>query len=180
MQKRRITLHGPLRKLAPEGLTLHAETVAEAINGLCKLLRIRPHPIRGRQAIKVVGFETIDSLFEKSDVKELHVVPAFYGAKSGVFQVIIGAVLIVVGAALMATGIGGPLGAMLVSSGIGMVLGGLAQLLFPVPTPATGKKFAYLGAPENTTKIGTPIAFLLGEAQAYGHILSYDVDAVHT
>ena len=35
----------------------------------------------------------------------------------------------------------------------------------------------YLGAPQNTTKAGTRIPLLYGEHQAYGHYLSFDIDA---
>lgn len=177
MIRRKIFLHGALKKYAREPLVIHAATVAEAVNGACKLLKIKSNAITGRHRVKVLGFDTVESLFEKSDREDLHIVPAFCGAKGGLLQVVVGSVLIVAGTILQ--GVPGMqlVGTIMVHFGAAMVLGGLMQMLFPTPTE-NGRRFSYLGAPENTTAIGTPIPLLLGECRAYGQILSYNVQAV--
>jgi predicted phage tail protein len=179
MARRKIHLHGALKKLCPEGIELEAETVLEAVNGMCKLLRLKPHPITGRSLVKVVGFETVESLSEKSEQRDLHIVPAFLGGKNwvGVVKIVVGAVLI---AAAFVVGVASPWGLLLLNMGVGLVVGGLINILFPTKQADTGFS-NYLGAPGNTTRIGTRIPLMFGKnVKHYGHILSYNIDAVAT
>lgn len=165
----KLHLHGPLKKQTPDGtLTVVANNAYEAMNAMARMLGIRPHPIRGRQAFKISGYDTPDSLFEEfSEPVDLHVIPAF-GGSGGLFRVIIGAVLVVVGVLT-----GQP---WLIALGAQMFIGGLINLLFPAHTETQTNK--YLGAPGNTTQIGTPIPLLFGRAAAAGQYLSYNIDAL--
>jgi predicted phage tail protein len=176
MARRKLILHGSLKSLAPNGLELEADTVYEAVNGMCKVLGLKPDLVRGRRQIKVLGFETEELLHAHSDTEELHVFPALAGG-SGLVKTIVGAVLIVIGAVLTFVPGMQAFGYAVISSGIGMMLGGIYEMLFPVKKPDTTN--FYQGAPGNTTEIGTRIALIFGtKVKVYGHFLSYNIDAI--
>ena len=188
--RRRLILHGHLKDLCPEVIEVIADTAAEAFNALCKLKKnlFRPNLIEGtRPVVRIVGFDTVESLFEKSDAQDLHIVPAFTGGKSGFVKILIGAAFIaamfIPGVNVAVAGVLGSIG--LTSStvflmGAGLVLGGLIQILFPVKVAdQTLDENNYLGAPGNSVKIGTPIPLLFGRHKAWGQYLSYDTDAVN-
>lgn len=90
---------------------------------------------------------------------EIKIVPVIQGAESGVFKVIAGVVLIAIGAVLSETGIG----ASLIPIGVGLVLGGVVQLLTPlpkIPRPQDRQedKAGYqFNGPVNTTVQGFPV-----------------------
>jgi predicted phage tail protein len=204
--KRKILLHGRLKKLCPDGLEIDAATVAEAIRGLCAVTNgaFNPIPGKGRHEISVVGFPTRESLYEPipDEVTELHLMPTFAGGKrGGVMQVIIGVVIIVaaVVAALPSGGTSLALGTSvlwgmttaggLMFAGVMMAAGGLLAMMSPAPKMDTGvgstsysgssnpEASKYLGAPQNTVKIGTRIPILYGRTRVYGHILSLGIQA---
>ncbi len=111
-----------------------------------------------------------EPLPEGSTIK---IVPMPKGSKSGgIFQTIIGIVLIVVGVVItvMSGGSASPVGASLIAMGIGMVIGGVAQML--MGTPKTPKAQSN-DAPENrasdlfngavnTSAQGNPVPVCLG------------------
>lgn len=187
----KVVLHGYLKKLYDGELNLTGFSVAEIINGMCKSTKaFNVGRAEDKHLIKVVGYESYDSLFEPlgADVTELHLVPEMCGGKGGGFlQVALGAVFIAAsfvpglnvaiwaGAAATWSGV-------LFSLGLSLALGGLLQLISPSPkATGTGDKdpeaSKYLGANQNTTKIGTRIPLLYGKVLAYGQYLSFNVDA---
>lgn len=106
--------------------------------------------------------------FTMSGTTEIRIVPVIAGSKSGgILQVVLGAVLIVAGAFLWATPMGGPLVAM----GISMALGGVVQMLSPVPKAAsqqeqavTENKPSYLfNGAFNSTQQGLPVPVVYGK-----------------
>lgn len=185
MARRKLHLHGPLRKYAPDGIELEADTVLEAINGMCKLLGIKPNPLTGRSLVRVRGFDTLESLSQPSEERDLHIVPAFLGGKSvlgSIVRIVVGAVLIVAAVVIagMTFGLATPLSSFLFSVGASLVLGGLINLLFP-QKPADTSFSHYLGGGGNTTKIGTRIGLPFGkQVRIFGQILSYNLQAVQT
>lgn len=62
-------------------------------------------------------------------------------------------------------------------TGAMMVLGGIVQMLTPVPETDSTEGSLYLGAGVNTVRIGTRIPILYGTRKIGGHYLSFDVDA---
>ena len=63
-----------------------------------------------------------------------------------------------------------------------MIVGGLIQLLTPVPEIDTGEDgdgSKFLGSTKNTVKIGTRIPVLYGTRKWGGHYLSFDIDATN-
>jgi predicted phage tail protein len=181
-------LHGYLKDLCPGDIELDASSVRELINGLCKQTKaFDPKPRGRRHAIQVVGMDTLEQINGPipESMKEVHLVPAVFGGKrGGLFQIIIGAVLI---AAAVATGnpwlaegglkagltFWGTVGVM----GIALVLGGLLQLLSASPKAddKSDPLTRYLGAPGNTVKIGTRIPIIYGRHKVFGHYISFDI-----
>lgn len=184
MKRKRIVLHGALAKEFTGVAEFAVETVAEAIKAfLVTTGSLRPIPGRPRWSVRAVGFDTVESLFEPTDVEEIHLVPSFCGGKKGGFiQIALGVVLI----ALSFVPFFAPLAPFLLSAGISMLLGGLASMLSPSPKRDTGNNSTqasnpeaskYLGAPGNTTTYGTRIPIPYGRNKLFGHYISFDIDA---
>lgn len=192
-RKVRVVLHGYLKNLYEKDIFLSGYSASEIINGMSKMTKaFNPQPGQERHQISVVGFESKESLFEPlpADIEELHLVPAMTGGKKGgFFQIVIGAVLIAasiyiggpatLSAAFEMTGVAG----FLFNLGISMLLGGLLAMLSPTPkadsfgNAADPEASKYLGANQNTVRIGTRIPIIYGMMKAFGHYLSFDVDA---
>ncbi len=191
-----IRLHGRLKKEIPETIRISASSVAEAINGFGKFTDVlKPKPGKDRELIQVVGYDTKESLYQTFDreVKFIDIVPAMVGGKKGgFFQVVLGAVLIAAAFAFppAAAGAGGlfglgATGSFVFNIGVSMVLGGILSFLSPQPKidrfgngAADPEASKYLGATQNTTRIGTRIPIVYGKMLCYGHYLSFNVDAV--
>lgn len=187
-----IILHGYLKKYYDKPFEVIASTAAEAINGFCKMTKaLDPDPIKGRHTIRVKGYETKGLLFAplNTDTKELHIFPELCGGKNGGFaRIVVGTILVGVALAAPALAVGGVAitGAtgLLFNFGLSLVLGGLLELISPAPkidrggdTASDPEASKYLGATQNTVKIGTRIPLLYGRHRVGGHYLSFDVDA---
>lgn len=103
----------------------------------------------------------------------IRITPAIAGAKKqGVFQMILGAVLVVVGVISNYFYPGNPIGGKLISAGIAMMLGGLASLIF-APRNKTGEdkkndpSFIFSGA-VNTLAQGNVIPVAYGGPMEVG------------
>lgn len=187
----KIILHGYLKKLYPHDLSLVGSNAAEIINGMCKMTKaFNPKPGQGRHTIEVVGYDCHEALTApfSGEVNELHLVPAMLGGKSGAFaKIVIGAILIAASFAIPGSGLlfGAAYNTFVFGIGVSLALGGLLELISPQPKANTfGNDAAdpeaskYLGATQNTVKIGTRIPIMYGEILAFGQYLSFDVDAV--
>lgn len=178
---RKVILHGYLAKFHDGPIMMDGETVAEIVEGVTRQLTgFAPDPVRGRHRIKVVNFETRESLYTplEDDVVEIHIVPQLSGGKNGgLLQILLGVALIGVGFFL---GAGTMFGSMLMKVGALALLGGLSQLLAPQPEDDKSQqnRSQYLGAPKNTVQIGTRIPILYGEFRVFGQFLSFDINAV--
>ena len=198
-----IIFHGPLKKLLPEPFEVDANSPLEAMRGL-----IAQHPhlqrvmnFEDRPLVQIVGFEARQSLTAVTDVQEFHVVPAMMGAggNGGFAKIVIGAIIVAAavvsfgGGALAAYGLSAGFaatnaslaGSLMISLGSALIFGGLLSFLSPAPPRDTGQSAAadpeaskYLGAGQNTVRIGTRIAMGYGEDRVYGHFLSFDIKAV--
>ncbi len=180
---KRIILHGHLSKLHPDPIEVEAESVAEAI----KILQFIPElqPKDGQPwPVTVQGVNTQGQLFAPTDQEEIHVYPRMGGAggKSGLLQILLGITLIAVAlfnplGVLSAGGLLAGMKGTLLLTGALMVLGGVLQMLMPVPETDSTEGSLYLGAGVNTVRIGTRIPILYGTRKIGGHYLSFDVDA---
>jgi hypothetical protein len=113
---------------------------------------------------------------------DIHVYPRTGGAggDNGLVQIIIGIALIAVAVFAPALIPGFMSVASVATAGAMMVLGGVMQMLTPMPEAAGGstdEKSNYLGANQNTVKIGTNIPLAYGNVKMSGHYLSFDVDS---
>lgn len=179
-----LVLHGCFAPLLPGGrIAVRARTVLEAIRIVFTQLA-EEHPAARRRA-RALGWTDTARLVEPvEDDLEVHVVPEFLGGKDGgaFIQIGLGTVLTAAGVALTVAsgGAGSPLGVALMGMGVSMMLGGVIGLLMPAPeTPKSkgDKSSNYLGTPGNTVASGTRIPIMYGRCQAYGHYLSFNIQA---
>ena len=127
-----------------------------------------------RYAIFRNGENVSEKEFELSGTRELRIVPVIEGSKrSGVLQVIVGAVLIVAGAIMENPA--------LVQMGATMVLGGVMQMLSPQnlnlsSNEDSGTSYAFGGA-VNTSAAGNPVPIGYGKRRVGGAIISAGIYA---
>lgn len=178
MSSRTVYLHGFGHS---EPIKVIANSVAEAVDLISRQLPcLAPNPLTGKKRISVVNHDTRESLYRnlKDDETEIHIVPQLSGGKQGgLLQILIGAVLVAAAFFTMGTSLAFATN-FLFGTGAMMILGGIAQFLQPTPkSNSEEEKSHYLGAPKNTVKIGTRIPILYGRFRAYGHYLSFDINA---
>lgn len=105
----------------------------------------------------------------------VHIVPRMAGAKNGIWQVVAGAALI--GASFI-PGLNAVAATVLFSAGTSMALGGVAQMLTPVPkTPSmpstdNGRQNTYFSSLDNMVAQGNPVPVLYGEMQVGSRVIS--------
>lgn len=178
----KISLHGIL-DVFEKPVELSVSTAREATTAIISHLR-RTNPDMFEQTLffQIRGYDTIESLdVPLQDGDHLHFMPAFNaGKKAGVFQIIVGAVLVIGG---MFLGVPPNVSMALISAGLSLAVGGVLQLLTPVPridtqpeetNPEASK---YISGTGNTTKIGTRIPLAYGTFPIYGHFLSINVQS---
>lgn len=125
-----------------------------------------------------------EDLHNPSFGEEIRFAPILFGSKNGGwFQVIVGAVLVVVGAVLSAYGFGA-IGGPMIKLGVGLIVGGVVQLLAPVPKgvnardkPENQPSYAFNG-PVNTQAQGNPVPVVYGECITGSAVLSAGINAV--
>lgn len=186
-----MKLHGFLKEVCSDLERVYeVKTVAEAVKAwsLQNKKNFKEIP-----TVEVVESPNIDSLYVPlTENKVINILPSFEGAGGGgggsFIKIAIGAVLVAIGAV-----IGGPAGASamakmfgtaLVGTGVALAIGGVIEMLSPTPKLNLNTDFTsdqdrskYLGAPKNTTKIGTPIPVGYGRFKVGGQVLSYNIDA---
>lgn len=178
---RKVYLHGYFADFHDGPIEIVASTVAEVITAITTQIKgFRPNIKTGRHRVLAVGYETLKDLFRplRDDEVEIHLIPQFNGGKKGGFlQIVLGSVLVVAGILTLGT----PFGVPLITMGVGYIIGGIVQLLMPQPEMDLDNdeqvRSKYLGAPGNTTRIGTRIGILYGKRRVFGHYLSFDIDA---
>lgn len=203
---RTVRLYGKLReKCGVDSVQLTGDSVAELVSGLSANFKhkLQPTPDSPRMLCRVKGHSTLESIRTPlpSDESEIHLYPALIGAGGGngsLMKIIIGAIMIVAFVAItVATGgatlaalpgllASGQLaltafGSFLLFGGSMMILGGLMEMLAPQPTLDMSaannvESSKYLGAQQNTVRIGTPIPLLFGRHRVHGHFISFNVD----
>ncbi|EJM92399.1 tail assembly protein [Pseudomonas sp. GM67] len=179
-----ILLSGSLAQAFGRKHVRHLETgtTAEAFSALKHTVHgfedfIRDSARRGLRYAIFRNRENVgESEFALSGTTEIRIVPIIAGSKNGgLFQAVLGVVLIVAGAFVSTLSFGGasPLGGLMIKVGIAMVIGGVVQMLTPVPkTPdqqdqaSTENKPSYLfNGAFNSTQQGLPVPVV------YGHML---------
>lgn len=188
-----IRLYGALGARFGRVHRLAVQTSAEAVKALCinldglesYLLNAKKNGMtfavfRGKRNI---GMNDFKDLAGNTDIR---IAPIMEGAKkAGMFQTILGAVMVVAGVVMtvISGGTASPLAAGLMTSGIGMMAGGIYQMLSPQPKGLQGRddpdnKPSYaFGGSVNTLAMGNPVALLYGEREIGGAIISAGIVA---
>lgn len=188
-----IRLYGALGARFGRVHKLAVQTSAEAVKALCVnfdgledyLMNARKNGMtfavfRGKRNIGAHDFKELGG---DSDIR---IAPVMEGSKkAGIFQTILGAVMVVAGIVMtvISGGTASPLAASLMVSGVGMMAGGIYQMLSPQPKGLQGRddpdnkpSYAFGGA-VNTLAMGNPVALLYGEREIGGAIISAGIVA---
>ncbi|WP_426708424.1 tail assembly protein [Enterobacter cloacae complex sp. 280C5] len=190
-----IRLYGALGARFGRVHKLAVQTSAEAVKALCinfdgledYLMNAKKNGMifavfRGKRNIGVQDFQ------ELAGDSDIRIAPVMEGAKkAGMFQTILGAVMVVAGVitgvATGWTGVGLTFGAGLIMSGASMMAGGIYQMLSPQPKGLQGREdpdnkpsYAF-GGSVNTLAMGNPVALLYGVREIGGAIISAGIVA---
>lgn len=159
---------------------LETGTVVEAFSALKHTLLGFEDFIRdsARRGLRFAIFRNRENVGEReftlSGTTEIRIVPVIAGSKNGgLFQVVLGVVLIVAGAIITGGtfGAGAPFGSAMIMMGASMVIGGVVQMLTPVPKApsqqeqaTTENKPSYLfNGAFNSTQQGLPVPVIYGQ-----------------
>lgn len=188
-----IRLYGVLGAKFGRVHKLAVQTSAEAVKALCinfdgleqylydaKKNGMTFAVFRGKRNIGVQDFQ------ELAGDSDIRIAPVMEGAKkAGMFQTILGAVMVVAGVIIGVTtnwtGVGLTFGAGLIMSGASMMAGGIYQMLSPQPKGLQGRddpdnKPSYaFGGSVNSLAMGNPVPVLYGEREIGGAIISAGV-----
>lgn len=174
-----VRFYGDLEKYGRK-FRLEAQTAGEALRALLyQIPGLKQHLNNGFYRVRIAGNDVSeDTLSQESSLNlqpnsVIHVIPQVAGAKrGGLFSVIAGAVLVVVGVVLIST----PFGAPMISAGIGLMLSGVVTMLTKLPEPKfeEGEKhrntnFSNL---DNAMIQGKPIPLCYGEMMIGSKVLS--------
>lgn len=182
-----IILHGILAKKFGKSFRLSVGSTKEAMRALCVQLTgfeafmMNAH----RQGLRFAVFHDKHNVGENEldmnhTAKIIRVVPIVEGSKkAGLFETIIGAVMVVAGVVVtgMTFGGAGAVGAGLIGAGIGMMVGGIAQMLMPKVDAQDNnqdgnKANKGFGGAVTTIAQGNPVPILYGEREIGGFIMS--------
>lgn len=178
-----IKLYGVLGKKFGKEFKLDVESTSEAMRALCVQLQgfeqfmIHAH----EHGLQFAVFQDEKNIGESelamtTPAQVIKIVPKVVGA-GGAFQAIAGAIMTIVGAVLVFTGVGAGVGAALIGAGVGMVIGGVAQMLMPKAETsdqnADGNKANNgFGGAVTTIAQGNPVPVLYGQREVGGFIAS--------
>lgn len=134
---------------------------------------------RGKENLKK------DQLTEPSFGEEIRIAPVILGSKNaGVFQIVLGAVLVVVGGMITGWSFGtaSPFGTAVAMAGVSMMVGGIVQMLTPRPhglaardAPDSTPSYAFSG-PINTQAQGHCVPVLYGRGWVGSAVISAGMD----
>lgn len=185
---RTIRLYGRLGSKFGRVHKLAVKSAGEAVRALCVLLPGFEAYVTGSQD-RGEGYAVFydqqnlskDEIHNPMGCAEIRIAPIVLGAKkAGVFQVILGAVLIVVG---VLAWFAPPVSAALINAGIALVIGGVIQLLTPAPKGRAAedrpdnKASAVFNGPINTQAQGNPVQVLYGELIVGSAVVSAGITA---
>ena len=186
MTMRTIRLYGVLRRQFGKEYQLDVHHVRDAISALCNLKPgfekfLRNAEQRGLVFAVFTGRKNIVEAeldLRGADDSTIRIAPIIQGSKqAGIFQVILGAVLIVAG--FVSGGTTVPMGMALIAGGVAVGLGGVVQMLSPTPKTGMnngnedGNNPSYgFGSAVTTIAQGNPWPLLYGEREIGGAVES--------
>ena len=183
----KIFLHGHLKeKIGADFVYTEARTAYEALKSIgTRYRKVLKAPLDlGKWKVKLKDYDTREKIMGAIRHNVLHLYPSFRTAKSGgATQMIVGFVMIVVGAILVCCtgGAWAAAGEYLIKGGIAMMCAGaLSLIMAPDLSTADGQtKDQYLGAADHTTAAGTRIPFGYGKYRITGHYISYNISSTY-
>ena len=179
-----IKLYGILAKKFGKEFHLAVDNTREAMRALCVQVQGFEHFMlhAHEQGLEFAVFQDEQNISEaeldmSTSAKVLKVVPKVKGAGgNGVLQVILGAILVVVG--YFTFGATSPYGVALIGAGIGTMVGGVAQMLMPQADTLQdenqdgNKANKGFGSAVTTVAQGNPVPVLYGQREVGGFIAS--------
>jgi predicted phage tail protein len=189
-----IRIYGRLAKfLKRRVFKADVSSAAEAVRFLlANFPHLEPELSQGHYRVSVGAFDlSEDELGHPTGQQEIKIVPVVVGA-GAVGRIIAGVALIAlsfaVGAGAFGLALAKNLGAIAVAKGIGisLALGGVSQLLSPVPTVPQGpnteqdprKSYSFSGV-QNTSRQGVPVPVVYGETLVGSIVISAGIDTVN-
>lgn len=180
-----VRFYGSLKQFGTE-FRLDCKTPAEVVQALTSQIpKLRQFIQQGLFTVRV-GREYLDNRHLEQGLNQhlkdnstVHFTPVLKGSKkAGLFQTIVGAVMVVVGAFTSWAG-----GAALIAGGIGLMAGGVAQMLTKMPSMSTGKdaerkqstSFSNLS---NMAAQGRPMPIAYGRIRVGSLIISQGVETM--
>lgn len=181
----RVRFYGALKQFGAE-FSLEVKNTAEIIRALTSQIpNLRQFLQKGLFTVRI-GRDYLDNRYLEKGLtyalKEgmtVHFTPVLKGAKkAGLFQTIVGAVMVVVGYAFSWTGVGAVIG----TAGLGLMLGGVAQMLTKTPSmPGMGndkekKQSTSFSNLSNLVAQGRPMPLAYGRIRTGSLIISQGVE----
>ncbi|QXI49169.1 tail assembly protein [Pseudomonas anuradhapurensis] len=184
--KRTVKLYGVLRKHFGREYLLDVQSPRDAVQALCSLVPgfekfLATGEERGLvftvfSGRRNLGVEELD--LQGSDAEEIRIAPIIQGSKQGgLFQVVLGAVLVVAG--VFTGGLSSGVGIAMMAGGAALALGGVVQMLSPTAKTGSldrnedGNNPSYgFGSAVTTIAQGNPYPVLYGEREIGGAIES--------
>ena len=184
----KVKFYGNLKKFGNE-FNLDVKDTAEAIRALCSQIKgLRQSLMQGLYKVRIgkdyINPEALEEglFYRLKKGQTIHFTPVIKGAKNGgIFQTIVGAVMVAVGFAFSWTGVGAMVGNM----GVALMLGGVSQMLTRNPnanTATTDEKekqtstsFSNLS---NLVAQGKPVPLAYGLIRTGSLVISQGVETV--
>lgn len=185
----KIRLYGRLAKfLKRRVFEADVSSAAEAVRFLlANFPHLEPELAQGHYRVSVGDYDlSEDELVHPTGRQEIKIVPVVVGA-GALGRIIAGAALIIASIFIPGTALifGTAVKGLVFGIGASLALGGVAQLLTPVPTLPTGtdsqqdprKTYSFSGI-QNTSRQGTPVPVIYGETLVGSVVISAGIDTV--
>lgn len=187
---RTIRIYGRLAKfLKRRKFEADVASAAEAVRFLlANFPQLEPELAKGHYRLSVGGYDLAESeLHDPAGQQEIKIIPVVAGA-GAVGRIIAGVALIALSFFLPPVA-GIALGTIAFGIGASLALGGVAQLLTPVPTMNSPtmtdttkdprKSYSFSGI-QQTSRTGTPVPIVYGETLVGSVVISAGIDTVKT
>jgi predicted phage tail protein len=182
---REIRVYGRLAKfLGRRVFRAEVATAAEAMRFLLvNFPQLERHMIDQHYRVSVGGYDlSLEELHDPAGQQQIKIVPVLAGA-GAVVRILAGVALLAIG--FLVPGIGALGVKILIGVGASLVLGGVAQLLTPVPQMPTGantdqdprKSYSFSGI-QQTSRQGVPVPIVYGETLVGSVVISAGIDTV--
>jgi predicted phage tail protein len=189
---REIRVYGRLAKfLGRRVFRAEVATAAEAVRFLlANFPQLERHLTAQHYRVSVGSYDlAVDELHDPAGQQQIKIVPVLAGA-GAVGRIIAGVALIALASVVTFGTLGGVVAAGVLNSmvfgvGVSLVLGGVAQLLTPVPKMPTGanteqdprKSYSFSGI-QQTSRQGVPVPIVYGETLVGSVVISAGIDTV--